>query len=252
MEIENVNDENVNDESVEAKDAEKLLEHIHPTLREIIPEPSKAGDIISRGEDGNLAIVSDLFQLASDSRVPDWKDWQFGTCRLRRGSVRYSLEDEEYVLDLVPARPRMVEVTMYNEEKGYYQARRKERFITVIATQVKPDGRGVARTQTDQWAKGLIRDRRDEADKAAKAVERASGEAKRKRKGRVVTSATVNGELVSEINGNLIEVYRMGGGPVPEATFAKNPEGFQARNAYLKEHAFAAPEPTNDDETTEA
>lgn len=250
--MENVNDEIVIDENEDAQEAAalaKLLDHIHPSLREIIPEPSHAGGTISRGEDGNLTIVSDLWNLEKDARDPEWKDWSFGTCRIRTGSVRYSNEDEEYVLDLVPARPRMLMVTMHNKEKGYYQARRKERFITVLLTQAKPDSRGVPRTQVDQWAKPLIRDRRAEAEKAVKAAERASGESKRKRKGRVVTSATVNGDLVSEINGELIEVYRLSGGPVPEITFAKNPEGFQARNAYLKQYAFAAPEPVETPES---
>lgn len=228
------------------------LAHLHVKVRTIFGHETTQADYISRNEKGNIVSTSDVFSIAKDSRNPEWQEHKFGMCKLRAGSLRWDEDEEEYVLELTPLRPRYVMVPMVNEETGErYLARRKERTITVIATQAVPNlAVGVPREQRDAFSSGLMGDRRRADEAAAKAAAKADGTGtKKKRKGRVL-SATVSGSLISELLGGKVQIFRVGGGKEPEAVFDATPEGFGQRDAYLEEYADApppAPEASDDE-----
>lgn len=243
MQTQNSNETNEN-ENVETEQVEvpETLQHIHPDLLDIFGyEESRAG-FIKRAADGNLRLDSDLFFLDPNAADPEWSDHSFGLLKLRKDSVRWDPNHEEYVLDVVPAKPRYVMVPARDNETGEIKlVRRKESTLTVVATQVVPQPIGEPRTQVDSWAKGLMRDRQKEEERKARKAKRQSqrGKGGRKKVQRLM-SASVSGDLVAETSGSEISIFRIGHSE-PEITFNKNPEGYAAKNAYMEKYANETP-----------
>ena len=235
------------------EDAEEneFLSHIHPDLREIFAHEETDGDIVSRGADGNIRMATDLFQLANDSRMPEWGNHDFGLCKWHADSTGYDLNEGDYVLELIPQNPRYVMVPAKDEETGEVSlVRRKERTITVLQSQVIPLSFGKPRTQTDTWAKGLVRDRNNEAERSQKAAKKAAKKGKRggRRKATVLPSANVSGELICLPENGKLLLFRNGTAE-PEISFDANAEGYKARDEYMQLYAHSVPQPEASEET---
>ncbi len=252
----NVNEDASDIEAIEVEEENEFLKHIHKDLRSIFAHEETDGDVVSRGADGNISMVTDLFALSKDSRNPEWGNHDFGQCKWHADSTRYDLEQGDYVLEVIPQVPRYVMVPAKDEETGEVKlVRRRERTITVLQSQVKPLAHGVSRTQTDVWAQGLMRDRTNEEKRLAKAAEKAANKAAGKasggrRKSSLLLSASVSGSLICVPENGKLLLFRDGSGsPEPEATFDANPEGYAARDAYCSQYANRPPAPEVDDES---
>jgi hypothetical protein len=238
-------------EAGEDTEENEFLSHIHPDLREIFAHEESDGSIVFRGGDGNIRMVTDVFKLAGDSRDPSWGNHPFGLCKWHTDSTIYNLDEGDYTLEVIPQNPRYVMVPARDEESGkVVLVRRKERTITVLQSQVIPCDFGKPRTQTDVWAKGLVRDRVNEEERTHKAAHKVANKGKKggRRNATVLPSANVSGELICLPEGGKLLVFR-NGTTEPEISFDANREGYEARNAYMEKYASRPPQP---EQTTDA
>lgn len=212
-----------------------------PSVADLFSHEVSDCDFVRRNDKGDIESDFDVVKVTPEASADpevDLSGHDFGMCRVKGDSLRYDSDHGDFVMEIVPQNPQFISVPVqvnYDDgTSGIEFRKRKQRSILVTASALVPVPEHSKRViKKDQWARGLLRER---GELPAQKREKTGG--KRKRRVQRLDNSQVSGDLVAVKT----EVFRPTVDPKnPEIIFPMNPDGFKARNAYMKHFGHARP-----------